>query len=246
MRRPHAAAPANGHLLRQGVKANVLFFDRKPPSETPWTKKLWIYDLRTNQHFTLKTRKLAARRPRRLRRLLQPGQPPRREPRPIASMRSATTSCWPATRRASTSSGSGMSRWRTLTTSRPRRHSSGDRRGPAGSAGPVCGCRVIPGRQRKTPVAAAWLSADRRSLRRYGQGVPRPMARSPDRSSSSAPRDPRPCRRDRARSLPPVRGYWAAMSLGLRPRHMTSRSDGTRCPSPLPPRSRLLRRDRLV
>jgi len=23
-------------------------------SETPWTSKLWIYDLRTNQHFTLK------------------------------------------------------------------------------------------------------------------------------------------------------------------------------------------------
>jgi type I restriction enzyme M protein len=37
------------------VKANVLFFDKKPASETPWTKKLWIYDLRTNKHFTLKT-----------------------------------------------------------------------------------------------------------------------------------------------------------------------------------------------
>jgi type I restriction enzyme M protein len=36
------------------VKANVLFFDRKPASETPWTRELWIYDLRTNQHFTLK------------------------------------------------------------------------------------------------------------------------------------------------------------------------------------------------
>ena len=34
--------------------ANVLFFDGKPASETPWTKKLWIYDLRTNQHFSLK------------------------------------------------------------------------------------------------------------------------------------------------------------------------------------------------
>jgi type I restriction enzyme M protein len=33
----------------------VLFFDKKPASETPWTKKLWIYDLRTNMHFTLKT-----------------------------------------------------------------------------------------------------------------------------------------------------------------------------------------------
>jgi type I restriction enzyme M protein len=36
------------------VKANVLFFDRKPASETPWTRELWVYDLRTNQHFTLK------------------------------------------------------------------------------------------------------------------------------------------------------------------------------------------------
>lgn len=42
----------------QGVKANVLFFDRKPASETPWTKNLWIYDLRTNKHFTLKTNPL--------------------------------------------------------------------------------------------------------------------------------------------------------------------------------------------
>jgi type I restriction enzyme M protein len=44
-----------GLFYAQGVKANVLFFDRKPASETPWTKKLWIYDLRTNMHFTLKT-----------------------------------------------------------------------------------------------------------------------------------------------------------------------------------------------
>jgi type I restriction enzyme M protein len=36
------------------VKANVLFFDRKPAQEEPWTQKLWIYDLRTNLHFTLK------------------------------------------------------------------------------------------------------------------------------------------------------------------------------------------------
>ena len=42
----------------QGVKANVLFFDRRPASETPWTRELWIYDLRTNQHFTLKTNPL--------------------------------------------------------------------------------------------------------------------------------------------------------------------------------------------
>ena len=44
-----------GLFYAQGVKANVLFFERKPASETPWTKKLWVYDLRTNQHFTLKT-----------------------------------------------------------------------------------------------------------------------------------------------------------------------------------------------
>ena len=44
-----------GLFYAQGVKANVLFFDKKPASETPWTKKLRIYDLRTNKHFTLKT-----------------------------------------------------------------------------------------------------------------------------------------------------------------------------------------------
>ena len=43
-----------GVFYAQGVKANVLFFDRKPASETPWTRELWVYDLRTNQHFTLK------------------------------------------------------------------------------------------------------------------------------------------------------------------------------------------------
>ncbi len=47
-----------GVFYAQGVKANVLFFDRKPASETPWTRDLWIYDLRTNQRFTLKTNPL--------------------------------------------------------------------------------------------------------------------------------------------------------------------------------------------
>ena len=47
-----------GIFYAQGVKANVLFFDRKPASETPWTKTLWIYDFRTNEHFTLKTNPL--------------------------------------------------------------------------------------------------------------------------------------------------------------------------------------------
>jgi type I restriction enzyme M protein len=48
-----------GIFYAQGVKANVLFFTRKPGSDTPWTKTLWIYDLRTNKHFTLKTKSLA-------------------------------------------------------------------------------------------------------------------------------------------------------------------------------------------
>jgi type I restriction enzyme M protein len=47
-----------GIFYAQGVKANVLFFDRKPGSDTAWTTELWIYDLRTNKHFTLKTNTL--------------------------------------------------------------------------------------------------------------------------------------------------------------------------------------------
>jgi type I restriction enzyme M protein len=47
-----------GIFYAQGVKANVLFFDRKGPRETPWTEKLWVYDFRTNQDFTLRTRPL--------------------------------------------------------------------------------------------------------------------------------------------------------------------------------------------
>jgi type I restriction enzyme M protein len=47
-----------GIFYVQGVKANVLFFDRKPAGETPWTTKLWIYDLRTNKHYTLKSQPL--------------------------------------------------------------------------------------------------------------------------------------------------------------------------------------------
>ena len=43
-----------GIFYAQGVKANVLFFDRRPAREAPWTERLWVYDLRTNMHFTLK------------------------------------------------------------------------------------------------------------------------------------------------------------------------------------------------
>jgi type I restriction enzyme M protein len=37
-----------------GVKANVIFFDKKEGRAEPWTDNLWVYDLRTNLHFTLK------------------------------------------------------------------------------------------------------------------------------------------------------------------------------------------------
>jgi len=44
-----------GIFYAQGVKANVLFFDKKVARPgRPWTERLWVYDLRTNQHFTLK------------------------------------------------------------------------------------------------------------------------------------------------------------------------------------------------
>lgn len=43
-----------GIFYKQGVKANVLFFDNKPASKEPWTKDIWFFDFRTNIHFTLK------------------------------------------------------------------------------------------------------------------------------------------------------------------------------------------------
>lgn len=49
-----------GIFYAPGVKANVLFFERKPASETPWTGRLWVYDLRTNKHFTLKANPMRA------------------------------------------------------------------------------------------------------------------------------------------------------------------------------------------
>jgi type I restriction enzyme M protein len=43
-----------GIFYAGGVKANVLFFDRRPAAEHPWTTRLWVYDFRVGQHFTLK------------------------------------------------------------------------------------------------------------------------------------------------------------------------------------------------
>jgi type I restriction enzyme M protein len=45
---------AIGIWYSPGVKANVIFFEKKEGRAEAWTDKLWVYDLRTNQHFTLK------------------------------------------------------------------------------------------------------------------------------------------------------------------------------------------------
>ena len=47
-----------GIFYAQGVKANIIFFENKPAAKQPWTKEIWFYDLRTNMHFTLKTKPL--------------------------------------------------------------------------------------------------------------------------------------------------------------------------------------------
>lgn len=43
-----------GIFYKPGVKANVIFFDMRPASPDMQTKEIWIYDFRTNVHFTLK------------------------------------------------------------------------------------------------------------------------------------------------------------------------------------------------
>lgn len=48
-----------GIFYAQGVKANVLFFDNTNDLLHPKTKKVWIYDLRTNIHRTFKNNKLS-------------------------------------------------------------------------------------------------------------------------------------------------------------------------------------------
>ena len=60
VRRPHPAATADRHLLRAGREGErPLLRCARAASERPWTRRLWIYDLRTNMHFTLKTNPLA-------------------------------------------------------------------------------------------------------------------------------------------------------------------------------------------
>jgi type I restriction enzyme M protein len=47
-----------GIFYKQGVKANVLFFEKAPGGEKIATDALWVYDFRTNQNFTLRERPL--------------------------------------------------------------------------------------------------------------------------------------------------------------------------------------------
>lgn len=48
-----------GIFYANGVKANVVFFDKAPLDGKVHTKGIWFYDLRTNKHFTLKQRPLS-------------------------------------------------------------------------------------------------------------------------------------------------------------------------------------------
>lgn len=43
-----------GIFYAQGVKANVLFFDREQKKRKTLNKSLWVYDLRSDMHFTLR------------------------------------------------------------------------------------------------------------------------------------------------------------------------------------------------
>ena len=48
-----------GIFYKPGVKANVIFFDKRPASPETQTKEIWFYDFRTNIHFTLKQHPMA-------------------------------------------------------------------------------------------------------------------------------------------------------------------------------------------
>ncbi len=48
-----------GIFYKPGVKANVIFFDKRPASPEMQTKEIWFYDFRTNIHFTLKQHPMA-------------------------------------------------------------------------------------------------------------------------------------------------------------------------------------------
>jgi type I restriction enzyme M protein len=47
-----------GIFYSNGVKANVIFFERIGGADEAATEEVWVYDFRTNQHFTLKARRM--------------------------------------------------------------------------------------------------------------------------------------------------------------------------------------------
>ncbi len=72
-----------GIFYKQGVKANVLFFEKVAAGERIATEELWVYDFRTNQRFTLRERPLkradlddfvAAYKPNHLRHTREPSE----------------------------------------------------------------------------------------------------------------------------------------------------------------------------
>jgi type I restriction enzyme M protein len=64
-----------GVFYAQGVKANVIFFERRAASSEPATSELWVYDFRTNQHFTLKTKQMKREDLEPFVQAYRPGQP---------------------------------------------------------------------------------------------------------------------------------------------------------------------------
>jgi type I restriction enzyme M protein len=69
-----------GIFYAQGVKANVLFFERKGASSGAATRDMSVYDFRTNQHFTLKTKTLRRSDLDGFVAVYSPGSDPGREP----------------------------------------------------------------------------------------------------------------------------------------------------------------------
>ena len=70
-----------GIFYAGGVKANVLFFDKRPAGSDPWTEELWVYDYRTNQHFTQKQNPLRRSHLEDFVDCYKPGRPRRRSTR---------------------------------------------------------------------------------------------------------------------------------------------------------------------
>ena len=66
-----------GIFYAGGVKANVLFFDKKPPRSdgSPATRQLWVYDFRTGQHFTMKQNQLRREHLEDFVKCYRPGEP---------------------------------------------------------------------------------------------------------------------------------------------------------------------------